>query len=357
MGLFSRFFQRRSGNSSLRTNSEPSFENRPADPPETSSTLAVLERPSDGDPDAESAESPWWEPPGNTLFDYEAPARPDLTTEARAIENLLISMFDGHNLNLPPLLNVAERVLVSLRDPRHNLSDLCRVISEDQVITAAVMRMANSPLYRGLNRVASLNNALTRLGTAALKTLMVRESLRSAMFARHRDPTGFAERIWKRSLASAAIMQELARFTSVASDDAALYGLLHDIGNVVVLRTVFDQSRIAGASLDEESFEYLCSECHQEFGELIAASWKLPPEIAALVSQHHLPPAPDDPLRTERLMLAVTDMIGSLLGYAPYRPYALLDAHPARELGLAGRSDFIESLRNLPDTLAGSLGE
>lgn len=357
MGLFSRLFQRRSGESAPRTNANHFLERRPADQSETDSSVAVLEPPSEKVPDAESAESPWWEPPGHTLFDYEAPDRPDLTTEARAIENLLISMFDGHNLNLPPLLNVAERVLVHLRNPRHDLADLTKVISEDQVITAAVMRMANSPLYRGLNQVTSVHNALTRLGTAALKTLMVRESLRSAMFARHRDPTGFAERIWKRSLAAAAIMQELARFTSVAPDDAALYGLLHDIGNVVVLRTVFDQSRRTGASLDEESFEYLCSECHQEFGELIAASWKLPPEIAALVSQHHLPPAPDDPLRTERRMLAVTDMICSLLGYAPYRPYALLDTQPARELGLAGHSDFIETLRSLPDTLAGSLGE
>jgi hypothetical protein len=74
--------------------------------------VATLERPSE--PSTAVTQEPgtrWWAPEGNALLDPVEACRPNLTTEALALESLLVSHFDGHDLNMPPLVQAAERVL------------------------------------------------------------------------------------------------------------------------------------------------------------------------------------------------------------------------------------------------------
>ncbi len=267
------------------------------------------------------------------------------------MENLLVSHFDGHNLTLPQLHRAAERILPLLADPRCSLTDIAEQLATDQVVAAAVLRMANSPLYRGLDKITSLQPAVGRLGIRAVRTLLLHESLRGAMFSGEGMLSDFADVLWRRSLAGGAIMRRLAQLTSADPDDAFLIGLLHDIGYVVVLRIVSGDRNASRYEIAPETLEYLCSESHQEFGELIAVKWGLPPALRALISDHHSDPSTDDPLRRDRLRLQLTDMITSLLGYSPWAPYDLWHCKVVQELGLSDRRNFRELLESLPDEL------
>ncbi len=293
-------------------------------------------------------ESEWWERDGELLTELEVPPRPRLSDAARAFENSLISQLDGHNLELPQMPRVPEQVLRRLGNPNCNFDRLAECIAEDQVTATAVLRMANSPLYRGVDRIASLNVAIGRLGTKALRVLMMSQSMRAVSAGCKGDDRRRAEMIWLRSRAGAAIMRSLATFVGTDGDEAFLIGLLHDIGNVIVVRELREQKRYLKGVVDDEIFEYLCFECHQEFGELIAEAWSLPPKLQALLSDHHRYPEADDPLRTERLLLHLADMICALLGYAPDAPYDLLEARAAQDLGLAAQPNFETFLRELP---------
>jgi HD-like signal output (HDOD) protein len=278
-----------------------------------------------------------------------------MTAETRALENVLISNLDGHDLSLPPLLPIAESVLAQLGDPNCALLDVAETLAGDPVMAAAVIRMANSPLYRGLEKTTALPPAVTRLGVRALRTLMINESMRSvAASCRHADPE-LADLIWRRSLASAVIMRGLAPLCGVNQEEAFLIGLLHDIGHVMVLRVVNAHQRIAGHLIDLPIFEHLAHECHQVFGELLADAWKLPPGIKGLIADHHAGPPAHDPQRTERWMLLATDMICALLNYAPSAPYDLLRSRPVQELGLSDRRAFLDYLRRLPEELQETL--
>lgn len=315
-------------------------------------TVALLDRPQTSSPDIdETPKEIWWAPEDATLTEPVEPERPELPTEARALENLLVSHFDGHDVTLPPLLHVAEVLLPKLSDPNCDLRKVASGLSEDQVIAAAVLRMANSPLYRGLNKITALRPAVSRLGTRAVRMLLMHESLRAATFSHKKGTNDLAKAIWRRSLACACIMRSLAEFTGTDQEEAFLIGLLHDIGNVVVLRIAFGSQFAPRYEIDEDVFEYLCHETHQEFGELIAKAWALPPNLAAIVSDHHAHPTPEDPLRTPRLHVQLADMIATLLGYAPYAPYNLLDSRAVHELQLAQRPDFPAFLNALPAEL------
>jgi len=313
--------------------------------------VATLESPADSStPSTHASANRWWAPEGVDAVENVEPPRPELTTEARALESLLISHFDGHDLKMPPLVQAAERVLGRLHNPNCDLNEVSSDIAGDPVIAASVLRMANSPLYRGLNKITALRPAVTRLGIKALRTLMMHESLRAAVFlGKGRDE--WAGRIWTTARASAHIMHGLSVFTRIDAEDAFLLGLLHDIGQVIVLRIVrADQARTHEA-VDDATFDYLCHECHQEFGELVAGAWKLPPTFCSLIADHHTQPAADDPLRTERLQLQLCDVISSMLGFAPPASYDLINMRVVRELGLTHSAAFTAFLDGLPAEL------
>jgi HD-like signal output (HDOD) protein len=286
--------------------------------------VAVLEAPEEPSDNRETSGRQWWNPEEPTLTELTPLARPELTVEARALENLLVSHFDGHNLTLPPLLQVAERIRPKLSDRNCDFGKIASELGEDQVIAAAVLRMANSPLYRGLNKITALRPAVSRLGTRALRTLLMHESLRAAMFQGKGSNRELAKYIWQRSLAGSYVMRSLSKFTRTDPENAFLIGLLHDIGNVIVLRIICEEQSRMRCDVDLNTFNYLCFECHQEFGELIADSWSLPQDLKAIIVDHHTYPEADDPLRRMRLQLLLTDMICSLLGYSPYQTLMML---------------------------------
>ena len=310
--------------------------------------VAVLER-RKADEDPQGPE--WWVRPGATAIELTAPRPPHMVHEDRAFENLLASGFDGHNLTLPPMPGTMERVLNHLGDPKCEFGKLAQIISEDQANVAAVLRLANSPMYRGVNEITSLQLALSRLGSKAIRTLMMHQALRKSMFGRKASLKPLADLVWRRSLASASIMRELCQFTRLENEDASLLGLLHDIGNVMVVRCAQDAVDLGNYRLPLSVFEYLCHECQQEFGELIAHEWKLPEVITKIIVKHHAYPCEDDELRTERIQLHLADMIICLIGYGPDTEIDFLNSRPVQDLELQQRPEFVEFLRGLPSIL------
>lgn len=315
--------------------------------PESGTTSALLEPPPDN-AEAPTSEAPWWAPPDAHLTVPAAPPRPDMDAEERALENLLVAHFDGHDLSLPTLPRAPERVLQLLASKDQSLAKIAEEISEDQVTAASVLRLANSPLYRGLERITALEPAVVRLGANALRTLMMHLTLRTITGAERRGQHNWAETLSARALASGVIMRGLARFSRLEAEDCFLLGLMHDIGAVVVLRIVNSQTTLTHGTLRPEVFEYLCHEAHQEFGELLADAWALPPRLKAIIADHHGPLAPDDPYRRERLQLQLADVLAALLGFGVSAPYDVLQAPAIEEFGVARRPEFFRFLEGLP---------
>lgn len=319
--------------------------------------VALLDE-STGDPPEEDRdhEQPWWAPEGVVLTDLPDPRRPDLSPGARAVENQLVSHFDGHDLTMPPLPRSAETVLGLLGDRQCDFGRVADEIAADQVLAAAVLRAVNSPLYCAVDRITALRPAVTRLGGRALRTLVMHQALRAATFVKSGGDQALANVVWRRSVMSGYVMRGLAPFCGVEPEQAFLVGLLHDIGNVIVLRIVCGEESIAHERIDLPAFEYLCRVTHQEFGELVARAWKLPDDLVALIGEHHDAPAADDPLRNQRLMLQATEMIVAMLGPGTPTAYDLCASRPLKQLGLGGRRDFRAFLDALPAELEDSAG-
>ncbi|MEK6797647.1 MAG: HDOD domain-containing protein [Planctomycetota bacterium] len=293
----------------------------------------------------------WWRPVDGGLLDLSSPPEPELSTELRALEGKLISHFDGHDLSVPPMPQTADRVLRKLRDTKTSAKDIAKDLADDQVSAAYVLRLANSALYRGASKITNLQAAVARLGVQAIRTLMMHQSMRAALFHGRSADRQLVDWVWTGSLASAAIMHQFALLFRRDPDEAFLLGLIHDIGNVIVLREVHNHGHASYAGVDLTTFEYLCAETHQEFGELIATAWDLPPNMRSLVADHHRLPEPDDPLKMDRAMLMLTEMIKQMLGFTGPMQYDLLRSSPAEILGLSQRPDMDRFLEKLPERI------
>lgn len=310
----------------------------------------------DGADQSAANNGPWWKPEGVTQVEPVEPPMPAQSTDARALENTLVEHFDGHDLAMPPLPSVAERVLAKLGDGKSSLRDVAKEIADDQVVAAEIIRMANCVLYRGLHQATTLQAAVTRLGTKAVRTCVLNQSMRAAMFGRKGTDNELAALVWFQSLAGSQIMRSLATLLNMDEEEASLLGLMHDIGNVIVLRFVEEFQKLARRPIDAQTFDYLCHEAHQEFGELVAESWKMPNTLKAIVSSHHTYPEENDPLRKERLMIILSDMIAAMLGYAPPAQYALLETRVVRDLGLDTRPAFEPFLYRLEARVEETVG-
>ncbi len=316
---------------------------------ERSSAIAVIETPAACATETSAPVSvEWWNQPEACETTLQPIPMPELSTEARALQNILVEQFDGHSLSVPPLPHVAESIIQKLSDSDFDFDAIADEIAEDQVLAAAVIRIANSALYAGVEKITSLQRAISRIGANSLRMLMLHQSMRAATYQRRGQDQELADIVWQRSIAGACTMRLLAPFSSMDREEAFLIGLLQDVGNVMVLRETLKHQSVLKYRIDLRSFEYFCDLCHQELGELLAQSWNLPPTLQALISNHHDYPDPDDALRSERLTMHVAHMIQATLGYGAGGPYKLLDSKPVIDLGWQDRPDFQNALNTMP---------
>ena len=81
------------------------------------------------------------------------------------IKQTLLDAIDNDTLNLPTLPEVAVEIRKVASSPDAAVKDLCKVLETDPTVAASVIKVANSPLFRGNGKIDNLRAAATRLGT------------------------------------------------------------------------------------------------------------------------------------------------------------------------------------------------
>ena len=73
---------------------------------------------------------------------------------------------------LPSIPKVAQELIQQFDNPSSSLESVARNIERDPVIAAKVLRLANSPRFRGSREAVSVEDAAMRLGFNTLRTLV-----------------------------------------------------------------------------------------------------------------------------------------------------------------------------------------
>jgi putative nucleotidyltransferase with HDIG domain len=203
----------------------------------------------------------------------------------QSLRERLLERVTGGALELPLLPQVAVEVLsLTSRDdsdPRR-LSDLLR---HDQAMTAHILRIANSPLYRPRTPIDSLPQALARIGFAQIRQIALVVACRQRVF-RVKGFEPDVHRAFRHSLGAAIYAREIARARRRDEDEAFLAGLLHDVGRPILFQAVADVHdglRLA----DRPAVLSVIAELHATVGASLARRWGLPLRVTEAIRDHH----------------------------------------------------------------------
>jgi putative nucleotidyltransferase with HDIG domain len=244
------------------------------------------------------------------------------------------------HLRIPPFPRIAIQVLqlTSNADvPMRQLSDL---ICKDAAFSSEVLTIVNSAFYTRRSPVTSILQAIAVLGTDSLKGVCLTVGVRAYLGeSLHHESL---RAIWRHSLATALIAEQIAAATSMSKDTAYTAGVLHDIGRLalaVVRPKVYADLLITHRGsphsiLDCERELYGFDHC--EAGCHLIADWKLPSDFASIVSDHHSPLQVDSLWRmpdTVRLSCRMADTAGfAVFAGCEFSSYEdLLQQIPERE--------------------------
>lgn len=196
--------------------------------------------------------------------------------------------------------SVAEAMKEAQKD-EPDLAKLAKTIANDPGMSAAALKLANSPLFRSSGAITSLRKAVDRLGTKNIVCVVVASALRASIGGL---PSAWLEEFWRRSTLLATISSLIAKRQFGISPDAAYtYALFHDAAIPLMMKRfpeyeqVLEKCKNEGKMIveAEEAF-FPCS--HPVVGSLLIRNWGLPPILGIAIRFHHEPDAYELPDRT-----------------------------------------------------------
>lgn len=195
--------------------------------------------------------------------------------------------------DIPTLPVVATRVTELINDPNSSSADIADVLKKDQVLTAKVLKLINSPYYGIPGEVTDVKRALAYLGFNTLAQLVLSISVVGAFEGG--QPTRFSMAdFWKHALGTAVASEIIAKKISYPKpEECFTCGLLHDIGKIVLLKIAPDEFLRIVQLTEKEKISFYEAERrlevpnHGYLGEYIANQWRLPMVIRMAVRYHH----------------------------------------------------------------------
>jgi len=207
-----------------------------------------------------------------------------------------------------------------VEDPASSTDDIAHVITQDVALTARLLRVANSPLYGLSTQIDTVSRAVTVLGTQQVRDLALATSACKSFDGIPNELVSM-ESFWEHSILCALCARTLALECLKRQREAVFVaGLLHDIGQLVLYRTLPDLSRqTLEACLygpdeleSQEAEREIIGFDHAEVGGELARSWSLPTSLQECIACHH-DPALAKQSRVETAIVHIANSIAALV--------------------------------------------
>jgi HD-like signal output (HDOD) protein len=196
---------------------------------------------------------------------------------------------------LPTAPRVLEELISSFEDPEVEVGRVTRILSADPVLSAKLLRLANSAYYHVSRTIGTVEEAVRMLGFVTVRTLVISSGLVNGF----RSAPGLdLKHFWRYSLHTAVSARWIAQKSGENADLAFTIGLMHAIGHVIIHAGMPEQA----AELDAAASPYEPGRIEREnaafgfnfsdAGAGLARAWKFPDVFTSAIA------AFPDPLRS-----------------------------------------------------------
>ncbi|MQA37817.1 HDOD domain-containing protein [Rugamonas aquatica] len=195
---------------------------------------------------------------------------------------------------LPTAPKVVEELISSFDKASVSTEEIAKKLSTDPVLSAKLLRLANSAYYHVSRSIGTVEDAVLMLGFVTVRTLVISSGLVSGFKT---VPGLDLKQFWRYSLHTAVCAKWIAKKTKENTDLAFTIGMMHAIGQLVIHSAMAEQAmaldKVAGPMdarrLDAEqaSFGFTFA----DVGAELAKRWKFPltfsETIIAFPEPHH----------------------------------------------------------------------
>lgn len=196
---------------------------------------------------------------------------------------------------LPRLSKVLQDLLDLVNKEDINFKQLSQKMELEQILSARLLRMANSAYFGGQRDVHSVSDALIRVGMESVRTLVV-ASVLSNTFSD--IETLDLDEYWTNTFETALITKKIADQIGLDSSEAFTTGVLHDIGELMIHSLLPEQAKVISERVKAGENPLLVQEqvlgvSSPRLGAMLAKSWKFPEEMVDAIGHF------DDPIQAK----------------------------------------------------------
>lgn len=200
--------------------------------------------------------------------------------------NAVVSSFQ---IPIKPQILSDIQTLINVPEPE--VEKIAQLISSDVGLSAAILKIINSPFYGMNRRISEIKQAVMMLGLKTINSLVTSLFLKSAFQG---DASISLERFWDDSVDVANAMTFIGSKikNEISTDMLYTIGLFKDCGipllalkykNYKEILIKANSQGVNSVALEEEHYRT----SHTVLGYYVASSWNLPKELCQLILRHH----------------------------------------------------------------------
>ncbi len=207
------------------------------------------------------------------------------TASANALTIQLCSDIVTGNISLPTMPDVVIRLQKAFNDENTNAVTIQNLLQSDPTITAHLLKIANSALYKGVDEIDSLQQAVVRMGMDVLQSQVMVFAAKQMFQAKSSTMKQRMQLLWKSCRRVAGFSRVLSKKTGLFTPERAqLAGLLSDLGEVALLQYAQDHSELYN---DEEALDQTIHSLRPQINGMLMHSWSLGEEIITVGEGSH----------------------------------------------------------------------
>lgn len=197
---------------------------------------------------------------------------------------------ESGEISLPVFNANAARIQQELAKKEPDLQMVEKIINSDQALASQVLKIANSPFYRGLAEVGTVRSAITRLGMKEIERIVLLAASQQHFHSTDKTINLVMKSLWQHAVGCAYGAVWLARRYTYGVDQSQAFfaGLFHDVGKLLILVVVEQvKQKNKALKITDALLAEAMTNLHAREGGKLLKQWNMPEYLCVVARDHH----------------------------------------------------------------------
>jgi HD-like signal output (HDOD) protein len=213
---------------------------------------------------------------------------------------------------IEPVPQVVHQLMELAEDPEVPVSEITELIVYEPVVTANLLKLANSAAFGFKRKVDSVHDAVVLLGLKRMVEIVLLNSVTKPMKSAQQGYGLEEGRLWKQSVSCALMANAIAEVVDTSQKHIVFTAaLLKDIGVIVLDQHAGEAMANIRKAMAADGLSLVAAERqqlgidHAHLGGRIAGNWNFSEALVSTIQNHHLTDeAAEIPITTAMVYLA-----------------------------------------------------